>query len=53
MWLVSNAGTLGIKRDEIKWSGVNDWLDLQGKAVLYDYTATFVSAEFASLMHEG
>lgn len=31
-WLQSNAGKLGIKQDEIQWTGINDWLDLQGKA---------------------
>lgn len=30
-WLSSNAGKLGVKQDEIQWSGINDWLDLQGK----------------------
>ena len=31
LWLAGNAGKLGIKQDEIQWSGINDWLDLQGK----------------------
>lgn len=31
LWLASNASKLGIKQDEIQWSGINDWLDLQGK----------------------
>jgi len=30
-WLSSNASKLGVKQDEIQWSGINDWLDLQGK----------------------
>lgn len=31
-WLIANAGKLGVKKDELQWSGVTDWLDLQGKA---------------------
>ena len=30
-WLASNASKLGIKKDEVEWSGINDFLDLQGK----------------------
>ncbi len=29
LWLQSNAAKYGIKQDEILWSGVTDWLDLQ------------------------
>jgi DNA-binding transcriptional MerR regulator len=32
LWLAGNAGKLGVKQDEIQWTGINDWLDLQGKA---------------------
>jgi hypothetical protein len=28
-WLESNAPKLGIKKDELQWSGVTDWLKLQ------------------------
>ena len=31
LWLQSNAGKLGIKKDEIYWSGIDNWLDAQGK----------------------
>jgi hypothetical protein len=31
LWLQSNAGKLGIKSEEIKWSGITDYLDLMGK----------------------
>ena len=31
LWLQSNAGKLGIKKDEIYWSGIDNWLDSQGK----------------------
>lgn len=31
LWLASNASKLGVKADEIQWSGINEWLDLQGK----------------------
>lgn len=30
-WLASNASKYGIKKDEIEWSGINDYLDLRGK----------------------
>lgn len=28
-WLTANAGKLGIKKDELQWTGVNEWLELQ------------------------
>lgn len=31
LWLQSNAGKLGIKKDEIYWSSIDNWLDAQGK----------------------
>ena len=31
LWLQSNAGKLGVKKDEIYWSGIDNWLDAQGK----------------------
>lgn len=30
MWLAANQGKLGVKADEVQWSGLNEWLDLQG-----------------------
>jgi hypothetical protein len=30
-WLASNAAKLGIKKEEIEWTGINDYLDLRGK----------------------
>ena len=33
-WLTANAPKLGVKADEIEWSGIKDYLDLQGKAKL-------------------
>jgi hypothetical protein len=30
-WILSNASKLGIKAEEIKWSGITDYLDLMGK----------------------
>ena len=32
LWLDANAPKLGVKKDEIEWSGIKDYLDLQGKA---------------------
>ena len=29
-WLTANAPKLGIKAEEIEWSGIKDWLDLEG-----------------------
>lgn len=31
LWLDANAPKLGVKKDEIEWSGVKDYLDLRGK----------------------
>jgi hypothetical protein len=30
-WLASNASKLGVKKEEIQWTGVTDWLETQGK----------------------
>ena len=30
-WLASNGAKFGIKKDEIEWSGINNYLDLRGK----------------------
>lgn len=30
-WLLANADKQGVKRDEIQWSGITDYLDLRGK----------------------
>lgn len=30
-WLSANAAKFGIKKDEIEWSGINDYLTLRGK----------------------
>lgn len=32
LWLKANKGKLGIKDDELQWTGVLDWLETQGKA---------------------
>ena len=32
MWIQSNAAKLGVKADELQWTGLLDWLDTQGKA---------------------
>jgi len=29
LWLAGNSAKLDVKKDEIYWSGVNDWLDMQ------------------------
>lgn len=33
-WLLNNAAKMGVKADEIKWSGITDYLDLMGKQKL-------------------
>ncbi len=30
-WLLSNTSKLGVKKEEIQWTGVTDWLETQGK----------------------
>lgn len=42
-WLASNSAKFGIKKDEIEWSGINDYLDLRGKDKV-------TSAEIASFL---
>lgn len=32
LWLDANAAKLGVKKDEIEWSGVKEFLDTKGKA---------------------
>jgi hypothetical protein len=34
LWLDSNGPKLGVKKEEIEWSGIKDYLDLQGKKKL-------------------
>jgi hypothetical protein len=34
LWLDSNGPKQGVKKEEIEWSGIKDYLDLQGKAKL-------------------
>ena len=31
VWLASNAAKLQVKKEEIEWTGINDYLDLRGK----------------------
>lgn len=31
LWLDANASKLGVKKDELYWSGVTDWMKTQGK----------------------
>lgn len=31
-WLVGNGPKLGVKKSEIEWVGINEWLDLKGDA---------------------
>ena len=33
-WLTANAPKLGVKAEEVEWSGIKDYLDLQGKTKL-------------------
>lgn len=36
LWLAANAGKNEIKKDEIYWSGINEWLDIQDKITKTD-----------------
>jgi antitoxin component of RelBE/YafQ-DinJ toxin-antitoxin module len=29
-WLASKSKDLGVKKEEVEWTGINDWLDLKG-----------------------
>jgi hypothetical protein len=42
LWLQSNAARFGIKQDEIQWSGVTDWLDMQNGKVSKDAVLEYV-----------
>ena len=33
-WLASKGPEVGVKKDEVEWTGINDWLDLQAKEKL-------------------
>ncbi len=40
LWLLGNASKLGVKKDEIQWTGITDWLELQtGKVSKADIQA--------------
>lgn len=40
LWLAGNAPKLGVKKDEIEWTGINEWLSLQtGKVSKADIQA--------------
>lgn len=38
-WLKSNAGKLGVKKEELYWTGVTEWLETQGKVSKADVMA--------------
>ena len=39
LWLQANAGKLGVKKDEVYWSGIENWLDAQTKVSKDDVLA--------------
>ena len=39
VWLQANAGKLGVKADEIQWSGINEWLELASNVTKADVAA--------------
>lgn len=41
-WLAGNASKFGIKNDEIYWSGINEWLDLQTGRVTREDVLAFM-----------
>ena len=43
-WLASKAPELGVKKEEIEWVGVNEWLDLQEGKVTKDQVLAFIGA---------
>lgn len=38
-WLVANAGKLGVKKEELEFTGITDWLDLQPRVSKADVVA--------------
>lgn len=44
-WLEANSGKLGIKKEEIQWSGVTDWLKLQ--------TGKILKSDISNYLHVG
>jgi hypothetical protein len=43
-WLKSNAAKLGVKQEEIQWSGITDWLDLQAGKVSREQVQQYLDA---------
>lgn len=41
-WLANNAGKMGVKKDEIEWSGINDWLDTRTAKVSKEEVQAFL-----------
>jgi len=39
LWLAGNSAKFDVKKDEIYWSGINDWLDMQDKVTRGDVEA--------------
>jgi hypothetical protein len=48
-WLASKAPELGVKKEEIEWVGVNEWLDLQEGKVTKDQVLAFIGANKINL----
>jgi hypothetical protein len=46
LWLDANAAKLGVKKEEVEWSGVKEFLDTKGKAkVTKDEIAGYLAAD--------
>jgi len=43
-WLNGNAAKLGVKADEIAWSGITDWLDMQKGKVTREAVSEYLAA---------
>jgi len=41
-WLASKAPSLGIRKEEIEWTGINEWLDLQQGKVTKEEVLNFI-----------
>ncbi len=51
LWLDSNGPKLGVKKDEIEWSGIKDYLDLRGKdKVTRDELAAYLAGSGVRVM---
>ena len=52
-WLNANAAKLGVKKDEIEWSGITDWLDLQQGKVSREQVQQYLAQNGVKVTGDG